>query len=394
MLVARNYSQNLGEETIKGMTEKARGGMYPSFAPTGYRNADGPDGKRIIVPDPETAPTIVRLFALFSSGGFSLKELTARARSEGFTLRGGRIHKSTLHQILRKQLYSGDFDFNGQTYQGTYEPLVSKDTWERVQSILNNNGQTNRHRIKRDFPFSGLVRCGHCGCMLVAEIKKGRYVYYHCTGHHGKCPEPYTREELLVDQFAHNLEQLMIPSEVAEWLQATYVESDLTERAARERAIKQHQAQYDRLEARIETLYTDRLDGRIGPSFYDTKAEEIRAQQQMLLRKMEQIRSSAPAPIEDALNSMQLTSEASALFREQNGHEQRRLLRTLVKNASWQAGELRLEFEEPFEILRASNLANRRKEMREAGSGRDSEIWLPTDPRRTRLRRDFPKDSV
>ena len=73
---------------------------------------------------------------------------------------------------------------------------------------------------------------------------------------------------------------------------------------------------------------------------------------------------------------MQLTSEAAELFREQNGHEQRRLLRTLVKNASWQAGELRLEFVEPFEILRGSNLANRRKEMREAGSGRDSEIWL------------------
>jgi DNA invertase Pin-like site-specific DNA recombinase len=173
VLVARNYSQNLGEETIKGMTEKARGGMYPSCAPIGYRNSDGPDGKRVILPDPETAPTIMRLFALFASGGFSLKELTARARNEGLTLRDARIHKSTLHQILRKRLYSGDFDFNGQTYQGTYEPLVSKETWERVQSILNQNGQTNRHRIKRDFAFSGLVRCGHCGCMLVAEIKEG-----------------------------------------------------------------------------------------------------------------------------------------------------------------------------------------------------------------------------
>jgi len=46
VLVARNYSQNLGEETIKGMTEKARAGIYPSCAPVGYRNADGPGGKR------------------------------------------------------------------------------------------------------------------------------------------------------------------------------------------------------------------------------------------------------------------------------------------------------------------------------------------------------------
>jgi hypothetical protein len=34
---------------------------------------------------------------------------------------------------------------------GTYEPLVSKETWERVQAILDNHGKTNRHRIRRDF---------------------------------------------------------------------------------------------------------------------------------------------------------------------------------------------------------------------------------------------------
>jgi len=28
--MARNYSLNLGEETVKGMTEKARAGIYPS----------------------------------------------------------------------------------------------------------------------------------------------------------------------------------------------------------------------------------------------------------------------------------------------------------------------------------------------------------------------------
>ena len=65
--------------------------------------------------------------------------------------------------------------------------------------------------------------------MLVAESKKGRYVYYHCTGHRGKCPEPYTREELLVEQFTRHLGELLVPPEVTEWLQATFVESDLTE---------------------------------------------------------------------------------------------------------------------------------------------------------------------
>jgi hypothetical protein len=151
----------------------------------------------------------------------------------------------------------------------------------------------------------------------------------------------------------------------------------VTERAARERTIKQHQAQYDRLEARIDMLYTDRLDGRIAPSFYDAKASEFRAQQQAILRKIHQIQATAPVPVEGVLDLMRLTSKAAELFCQQNCHEQRRLLRTLVKSAAWQGGELRLGFEEPFEILRGSNRANRTKEIQITGSGCNSEIWLP-----------------
>jgi site-specific DNA recombinase len=45
--------------------------------------------------------------------------------------------------------------------------------------------------------FQGLVFCGHCGRALTAEIKKGKFVYYSCTGHKGKCPEKWVREEEL-----------------------------------------------------------------------------------------------------------------------------------------------------------------------------------------------------
>jgi site-specific DNA recombinase len=222
-----------------------------------------------------------------------------------------------------------------------------------------------------------LVRCGHCGCTLVAEVKKGRYVYYHCTGHRGKCPEPYTREELLVEQFARHLGELLVLPEVTEWLQATYVHSDLTERAARERAIAQHEAQYERLEARMETLYTDRLDGRISPTFFDAKAGEMRAQQQTLLRMIELIRSTDPAPVEAAVDLMRLTGRAAACSASKKAMTSADSLKTLVRAAAWQGGALRLEFEEPFGILRGSNRASAQKERQKPGSGRDSQIWLP-----------------
>jgi site-specific DNA recombinase len=58
VLMARNYILNLGEETRKGMTEKAPAGIYPSYAGPCYRNVNGADGKRTIASDPDAAPLI------------------------------------------------------------------------------------------------------------------------------------------------------------------------------------------------------------------------------------------------------------------------------------------------------------------------------------------------
>jgi len=68
VLMAKNHIDNLSEETRKGMTEKARAGIYPSFAPVGYRNVDGPAGKRIIEPAPECGTDYRGLVLAFCDG--------------------------------------------------------------------------------------------------------------------------------------------------------------------------------------------------------------------------------------------------------------------------------------------------------------------------------------
>ena len=40
--MAKNFIDNLSEETTKGMLEKAEQSIYPSFAPIVYRNVMGP----------------------------------------------------------------------------------------------------------------------------------------------------------------------------------------------------------------------------------------------------------------------------------------------------------------------------------------------------------------
>src|SRR5437762_390564 len=74
VLMAKNYIDNLSEEARKGMQEKAEQGIWPTVAPLGYRNVVGPDGKKIIEPDPETAPLIRHLFEWYAAGTLSLRE--------------------------------------------------------------------------------------------------------------------------------------------------------------------------------------------------------------------------------------------------------------------------------------------------------------------------------
>ena len=282
-----------------------------------------------------------------------------------------------LHQILRKRLYMGDFDWDGTTYRGTHEPLVTRECWERVQELLDARAENKTRKLKHDFACTGLIHCGHCGCLLVGELKKGKYVYYHCTGNRGKCSERYARQEIVAREFGSLLKEIVISPEhpgVAGRRRAQ-LRSD---RAGRARAnIKRLQGDYQRINTRIETMYMDKLDGRITSEFYDQRSAAWRGEQNVLLRRIQDIQKATPAPVDDAINLMHLTSRACELFMQQSAAEQRRLLQVVVEKSTWQDGTLRTTLFEPFEILRHSNQESNRKEKEIAGSGKDSEIWLP-----------------
>ena len=127
VLMAKNYIDNLSEEARKGMQEKAEQGIWPTVAPLGYRNVAGPDGKKIIEPDPETAPIIARLFEWYATGSLSLREAAKKVRAAGLVHRksGAPVPMSTVHSILRNRLYSGEFEWNGRRYAEKHQPLIS-----------------------------------------------------------------------------------------------------------------------------------------------------------------------------------------------------------------------------------------------------------------------------
>jgi site-specific DNA recombinase len=129
VVMARNYIDNLRDEVLKGMREKAEQGIYPSRPPLGYRNNKILHNIEI---NPATAPIAVRMFELYASGNSSL--LTVRktlGREFGRVCALGYIKR-----LLRNPFYIGKFVWQGKIYDGNHPALIAKSIFDRVQQVL------------------------------------------------------------------------------------------------------------------------------------------------------------------------------------------------------------------------------------------------------------------
>jgi site-specific DNA recombinase len=353
VLMAKNYVDNLSEETIKGMREKAEQGIWPLRAPIGYRNVTREDGKKLIEPDPETAPLVAKLFEWYATGNYSLDEVALKAKDAGLSMPKSKrpLTKQKLHRIFGVRLYYGEFAWKGRIYQGSHQPLVSRELWDTVQAMLHHRAKTKIRKAKHRFAFSGLLQCGHCGCALVGEIKKGRYVYYRCSGFKGKCDEPYVREEVLEEKFADVVRGLTFDEDVLGWVSKALRESHLDERQFHADAINKLQGDYNRLQVRIEQMYVDKLDGRINDEFFGRKSSEWRAEQRQVLQAMEQHQNANQSYFEEGAGLLELASRAAELFERQPAGEKRRLLNFVLSNSTWGNRELTPVFRQPFDLV-------------------------------------------
>lgn len=382
VLMAKNYIDNLSEEARKGMKEKAEEGIWPSYAPYGYRNIVGPNGKKTIEPDPIEAPIVRKLFERFSTGNYPLKELARMARTDGMLTRKSKVPvlKSTVHKMLRNRIYTGDFDWDGVFYPGTHSPITSKEIWEHTQMILDGRYIRKSGKGKKNFAFSSLISCGHCGCSLVGQIQKERYVYYHCTGFKGKCSEPYVREEVLEKEFGCALEALRFDNEVLGWVRQSLLESHDDERKEHEEALARLQDEYNRIQKRIEAVYVDKVDGQVDVRFFEKMTNKWREEQSRILRDIETHQVADQRYLQLGVLILELASKAKVLFEKQTPSEKRRLLNFLLSNCSWKEKKLTFTYRQPFDILAVA--ASTQEEVKAAKGARTAKTekwWAVVD---------------
>ena len=239
VLMAKNYIGQLVRGNPQGNAGKSGTGHLAILRPLGLRERGRDQGQTDHSSGPATRARNSEDLRIVRDR----RRLLGRSDQEG---PGGRhdlpqeresCAQATIHKILHNRIYTGDFDFDGKTYRGKYEPIISRELWQCVQEVIQQRLGRRRQKQKHDFAFSGLIACGHCGCSLVGELKKKRYVYYHCTGNKGKCPEPYVREGVLETQFTAALRRLKFDDELLAWVKQALRQSHADERREHEAAI-------------------------------------------------------------------------------------------------------------------------------------------------------------
>lgn len=269
VLMAKNYVDNLSEEIRKGLNEKAAQGIYPTHAPLGYLNAFEPGTKRkIIVPDPSRAHLIKELFERYATGLESYDTITKWARRVGLvSKKGNPLVRSTIEQIIRHPAYCGLIRWQGRESVGVHQPLVSMEIWKRVQDIRNGR-TTNAGFGGKEHTYRGLIRCA-CGEVMTGELKKGKYVYYHCTGRKREiCGRPYVAESRITEAFCLLLRDLQIPGFAMSWISEGLAQADKDRHARRKNREQELNKSVLEIERRLEQLYLDKISGDISTEFY------------------------------------------------------------------------------------------------------------------------------
>ena len=343
LAVARNYSENLREEVNKGMYEKAAQGTYPARAPFGYRNNRETRGIDV---HPENAPIAKRVFELYVGARHSLSNLSKELKKET----GVRISKANVHQMLTNPFYMGQFVWRGHMYQGTHTPLISTEMWARVQDVL--HGHNRPKYSKHTIAFRGLLICAHDNCTVTAELKKGKYIYYRCSGGRGPCDLPRFREQEIAEKLGHIIRDVSIPPEVAQRI-AKAMERDHVDVGAR---VAQERARLTReltaLRTRMDAAYTDKLDGKISEEFWQRKQAEWSAEELRISAHLNSLKEpSKENTLADVRRVLELAQRAYSLYVTQEPAEQAELLRTVLLNCGIDGVSLYPTYRKPIDLI-------------------------------------------
>lgn len=218
---AKLENDNRGINVRRGLRTRAEMGLWVGLAPLGYLNQKRMDKKCQVIIDPLRAPAIKKMFEKVAYEKYSGRKLYNYLKHElNFYTRGNKpLTLAGVYRILDNPFYYGVFERpvgSGNWYQGKHKPIINKDLFEKAQAQLKRDKIV---RENREFAFTKLFTCGHCGSGISAEekykqLKDGthaRYIYYSCSRARDRnCKNKYIREEDLITELLKILDKVNI----------------------------------------------------------------------------------------------------------------------------------------------------------------------------------------
>jgi site-specific DNA recombinase len=271
--VATQYILDLRKAVIRGMEFKAERGWYPGRPPQGYRI--NPETREIETFEPQFG-MLRRAWELLLGGAYTVPEIHQELIRWGYSSsRKANSPQqvpslSNVYKLFDSPFYYGLFSFRGRLYPGKHRPMVSKAEFDQTQTII--HGPVRIQPQKHEFAFTGLMRCGSCGCMITAERKLKHYKstartvfyeYYRCTRRRGPCPEPAVTGAQVEAAIAKALGKVTIDARFGDWLREV-IDRDLSGQDSVDGAVAaQQDSSLKARQRKLDQLVEMRLSGEI-----------------------------------------------------------------------------------------------------------------------------------
>ena len=331
------YSRNLSIRVKEGNLTKLKRGEFPNRAPFGYINKDGK-----IHPNPPKSETVKKIFELYATGNYNLRQLAKTLHTLGyFSQTGIKFGKSALDRTLKNRLYIGEIPYGDKIYKGIHTPLISVELFNKVQDIRLNVARPKPK--KYDFPYRGFVKCAVCGCMFTASMKikpsLKQYIYYYCTNGKFVCNQhkKYLKDsgvEALAQGIFDNLSEL-VSSEVAQLSLETYCQSLKDDSSINNQVKTNIDILINKNKVKQDKLLDLLLEEKITQEKYDLKLKELEIEEKDLKKQKTNIKNIDPdVTLELLQNFKNEAISLSKVFFEGDDEVKQDLLKSALWNFS------------------------------------------------------------
>jgi len=344
---SKYYIDNLSENVKRGLREKLRRGEWPGWAPLGYVNEYK---NHTIIPDPEKAPFVRKMFELYSTGNYSLEELLGELHRLGLVGKAGKpVRKGIIAHILRNPFYYGVMRFKGELFDGSHPPLVSKKLFDRVQEVLEMRSKPMK-RGKIEFVFKGLIKCGECGASITAERQKC-YTYYRCTKKITKCSQKFLREEALLEHINKAILEIFIEDEIRDKMIERL--EQLADDEGKASSLKCHEARekLSGFDAKIERLIDLYVAREITQEEYQHKKAKLLNEKKELQALLDEVRTTSGGWLELARDFVTTCNSAGSVAWQGNLAAKRHFLKIFGSNFLLKDRSLSFKKRKPFDVV-------------------------------------------